>query len=143
VAFSHGKAASFSVGTAAIPATPTDITTYLTSISFPRSVDTAESSTFGDTSKSYLVGLSDGTISIEGKLDPTVEHHLADLAAQAHSLAGVALNFEYGPQGTTGGLPKYTGTCHLTSFEESTDIGDAASFSAEFQITGDVTRATY
>lgn len=138
MAFSHGKSAIFKVGTAGVPATPTDITAYLTSVSVPKSADTAETSVLGVAAKTYIAGLIDATISIEGRYDPTVDAHLSAIVGHA-----TAMNFEYGPQGGGGSAVKYSGTCICTSYEVGTDIGDAASFSAEFQVTGAVTRGAY
>jgi hypothetical protein len=50
--------------------------------------------------------------------------------------------FEYNPQGTTVGLPKYTGNCILTKYEATTPVDDAGHFTGEFQLTGDVVRGT-
>jgi hypothetical protein len=107
-------------------------------VSFPQSVDTAETSTFGSSAKSYVVGLTDSTLSISGNFDATVDAHLAGVLGQAASLS-----FEYGPEGSTAGQVKYTGECILTSYEKSGAIGDVVSYSAEFQVTGAITRGTY
>lgn len=135
MAFSHGSKAVAKFGTSAVPATPTDISAYLTSASAPRSADTHDVTTFGDTSKDYIPGLLDGTISIEGKFDPTVDAHLAGILA-------LQVAFEYHPQGVVTGTPKYTGNCICTSYEPDTPVDSEATFSAEFQVTGNVGRTT-
>jgi hypothetical protein len=134
--FRHGKSTAFKVDNSG--GTLTDISNTLTDVSFPQSVDTAETSAFGDSSKTYVVGLKDATISVSGNFDATVDAHLAGVFGQAASLS-----FEYGPEGTTTGYVKYTGECILTSYEKSGAIGDVVSYSAEFQVTGAVTRGTY
>lgn len=136
MSFHHGKDSVFKVAAHADLTTPVNISAYLTSVEFPRSADTAETSTMGNTSKSYLAGLKDGTISIEGKSDPTVTTQLE--ATLAHRVA-----FEYGPAGSGNGMPKYTGYAIQTSFPTKCDVGDAVGFSAEFQIDGDVGVSTY
>lgn len=134
--FRHGKSTVFKVDNAA--GSLTDISNTLTDVSFPQSVDTAETSAFGDSSKTYVVGLKDATISVSGNFDATVDAHLAGVFGQAASLS-----FEYGPEGSTSTYVKYTGECILTSYEKSGAIGDVVSYSAEFQVTGAVTRGTY
>jgi hypothetical protein len=134
--FRHGKSTVFKVDNAA--GSLTDISNTLTDVGFPQTVDTAETSTFGSSAKSYVVGLSDSSLSVSGNFDATVDAHLAGVLGQAASLS-----FEYGPEGSTAGYVKYTGECILTSYEKSGAIGDVVTYSAEFQVTGAITRGTY
>jgi len=134
--FRHGKSTVFKVDNNA--GTLTDISNTLTDVSFPQSVDTAETSTFGSSAKSYVVGLTDSTLSVSGNFDATVDAHLAAIVGKADSVS-----FEYGPEGSTAGMVKYTGEALLTSYEKSGAVGDVVSYSAEFQVTGAVTRGTY
>jgi hypothetical protein len=134
--FRHGKSTVFKVDNAA--GSLTDISNTLTDVGFPQTVDTAETSTFGSSAKSYVVGLSDSSLSISGNFDATVDTHLAGVLGQA-----ATLSFEYGPEGSTNGFVKYTGECILTSYEKSGAIGDVVSYSAEFQVTGAISRGTY
>jgi hypothetical protein len=134
--FRHGKSTVFKVDNAG--GSLTDISNTLTDVSFPQTVDTAETSTFGSSAKSYVVGLTDSSLSVSGNFDATVDAHLAGVLGQAASLS-----FEYGPEGSTAGYVKYTGEAYLTSYEKSGAIGDVVSYSAEFQVTGAITRGTY
>jgi len=134
--FRHGKSTVFKVDNAA--GTLTDISNTLTDVGFPQSVDTAETSAFGSSAKSYVVGLSDATLSVSGNFDATVDAHLAAIVGKADSVS-----FEYGPEGSTATYTKYTGEALLTSYEKSGAIGDVVSYSAEFQVTGAITRGTY
>ena len=137
MAASHGKDTYFGIGDSALPGTADDVSTYCRSVDVPRSADTAESSTFGATSKTKVPGLLDGTISIEGPWDPTMDARMAGILG----LKGVA--FEYGPAGDTGGYVKYSGNCICTGYNVSGDIGDVAVFSAEFELDDDVTIGTF
>ena len=134
--FRHGKSTVFKVDNNA--GSLTDISNTLTDVSFPQSVDTAETSAFGSSAKSYVVGLTDATLSISGNFDATVDAHLAAIVGKADSVS-----FEYGPEGSTSTFVKYTGEALLTSYEKSGAIGDVVTYSAEFQVTGAVTRGTY
>ena len=134
--FRHGKSTVFKVDNNA--GSLTDISNTLTDVSFPQSVDTAETSAFGASAKSYVVGLSDATLSVSGNFDATVDAHLAAIVGKADSVS-----FEYGPEGSTAGYVKYTGEALLTSYEKSGAIGDVVTYSAEFQVTGAITRGTY
>jgi hypothetical protein len=134
--FRHGKATVFKLDNAS--ATLTDISNTLTDVSFPAKVDTAEVTAFGASSKSYVVGLTDGTISISGTFDATVDALFAGVVGFA-----TALNWNYGPEGSTAGFVKYTGTGYVTSYQKSGTVGDVVKYSAEIQVTGAVTRTTF
>ena len=134
--FTHGKATVFKVDNSS--GSLTTISDVLTDVSFPQTIETAETTSFGSNAKTYIVGLSDATISISGNFDTTVDTHLSAVLGQA-----ATLSFEYGPEGSTAGDAKYTGECLMTSYEKSGAVGDVVTFSAEFQVTGAVTRGLY
>lgn len=134
--FRHGKSTVFKVDNSG--GTLTDISNTLTDLGFPQTVETAETTSFGSSAKTYVVGLSDSTVSVSGNFDATVDAHLAGILGQAASVS-----FEYGPEGSTTGQVKYSGEAILTSYEKSGAVGDVVTYSAEFQVTGAVTRGTW
>jgi hypothetical protein len=134
--FRHGKSAVFKVDNSG--GTLTDISNTLNSVSFPREAETLETTSFGSSDRSYVVGFKNQTISIEGSFDATVDSHLAGILGQE-----ATVSFEYGPEGSTVSYTKYTGEALMTSYETSAGVGDIVSYSAEFQITGAVTRGAY
>ena len=134
MAFVHGKTAVFKIDNSG--GSLTDISAYCDNVDFPLTADTAEVTTFGDSSKEYIAGLKDATISISGSWDATSDAVLA-------GIIGVAGTFEYGPAGSTGGLVKFTGEAICTGYTVTAPVGDKVSFSAEFQVTGAVTRTTF
>lgn len=136
MAFVHGKDSVFKLDNSS--GTLTDISTYVNSVDFPETADVAETTTLGDGSKSYIVGLKDATISISGLWDSTLDGILGAVVGQS-----ATLSFEYSPEGTTGGNVKYTGECILTSYSQSSPVGDVVGFSADMQVSGDVTRGTH
>ena len=127
----HGSKAKFSITDSG--GSVRDLTAFLTSAGMPRSGDTAEVSTLGKLSKVYIPGLKDGTIPIEGPFDVTVDGYLNGILAMSRL-------FTYDPQGSTTGTPHYAGSAILTSYETSTPVDDAGTFTGEFQITDDVVR---
>lgn len=136
--FRHGKNAVFKVDNSG--GTLTDISAYIHEVTLPRAIETAETTTFGVTggSKTYVTGLNDATISVSGKYDSTVDAHLAGVLGQ-----DATLSFEYGPAGSTTGYIKFTGECIMTKYDLSSPVGDVVSFSADFQVSGAITRGTY
>lgn len=136
--FSHGSKAKVSLDNSA--GTLTDISSYVTNISMPRSLDTSDASVLGLTSKQYVVGMDDATVSLDCKFDPVIDALLDGI--KYGTAAGTSLTLRYDPQGSTTGLPRYTMECWLTSFEVNTPIGDVASISVSLQVTGGITRST-
>jgi len=132
----HGKNAGFSItdsgGAARL------LNCWVKSVSFPRTADTVEVSVFCSSAKEYVVGLKDATLSVEGIFSTTVDGYL-------NGILGTSAAFAFYP-GTTapvaGKYAKYTGTCFLTSYEIPTAVDAAATFSAEFQCSGSISRTT-
>jgi predicted secreted protein len=136
--FAHGKSAVFKLDNAG--GTLVDYSAYLNSIQMPRSIATAETTTFGVTgsAKTFIVGLSDATISLSGLFDSAADATLAGVLAQS-----ATLTFEYGPTGSTAGMVKYTGECIMTSYQIQAAVGDAVQASVDCQVTGVITRTTW
>jgi len=139
MAFVHGKKAYFAIDTSSGGSLGA-IDAYLNDISFPRSFETAETTTFGGDSKTYIVGLSDATISVSGLFDVTLDGYIADHLANTDT----AINFEFraSDEAASGTNPKFTGECFITSYDISPSVGDTIPISIDFQVTGPVARGT-
>ena len=136
MAFSHGKNTVFKIDNAA--GSLQDISTYVRSAKFKQTSDDADTTTFGSTYKSFLLGVKDGTITIEGVWDPTVDNILNGILAHA-----TTKTFELGPEGSGTGAIKYTGEAVCMSYDTDHPVKEAATFTAEFKTSGAVTRTTY
>ncbi len=136
MAFVHGKSAVFKLDDSG--GTLRDLSAFLDEVSFPRSIETAEVTTFGNSAKAYITGLTDATISLSGKFDSTADGYIAGVLGQS-----ATLSWEYGPAGSTGGLIKYSGEAIVTSYEVGASVGDAVTGSVELQVTGTITRGTW
>jgi predicted secreted protein len=132
--FAHGKSTDFALDDTG--GTSRSLANTLTDVSFPQSIDTAETTAFGSTNKSYIVGLKDTTISVSGLWDATIDGYLSGTEPASRS-------FIYGPAGSTGGNVKYTGEAIMTNYSVSNPVGDVVTFSVDLQVTGAVTRGTY
>ena len=132
--FAHGKSTDFALDDTG--GTSRSLANTLTDVSFPQSIDTAETTAFGSTNKSYIVGLKDTTISVSGLWDATIDGYLSGTEPASRS-------FIYGPAGSTGGNVKYTGEAIMTNYSVSTPVGDVVTYSVDLQVTGAVTRGTY
>ena len=130
MAFVHGKGTAFSVD-------GNDISSYTDSVSLDKSIDTAETTAFGDDDRTYIAGLRGQTFSASGHWDSTFDGYAAGMDD------GAVVAWEYGPEGGTTGDVKYSGNALIASYNQSSGVGDKASWSASFQVTGSVTRGTY
>ena len=72
--FVHGKSTNFQLDDTS--GTIRDISDTITSVDFPETLDTAETTAFGSSAKSYIVGLTDATISVSGIWDATVDGYI-------------------------------------------------------------------
>lgn len=135
MAFVHGKDSYLKLATV-------DLTTFLTDAALNQGTDVAETSTMGSEAKSYISGLTDSTMSISGRYDSTAT---TGPDAVLSGLLGLeaATAFEFGPEGGTTGKVKYSGNCFMTAYNVSAPVGDIVAFSAEFQVSGVVTKGTF
>lgn len=140
MAFFHGKGSAFKIDNAA--GTLQTLTAYVDTIEMNNTIDTAESTTMGSEVKTYLSGQSDATLSIGGKWDSTATTG-PDVILQGLIGLEATSTFEIGPEGTTTGKIRYTGECFMTSYVVSAPVGDVVSFTADFQVTGAITRNTF
>jgi hypothetical protein len=133
MAFSHGTNRVFKLDNSA--GTLVDLSSYITSVTFPRSIESMETTTLGNTDKTYIPGLKDGTISIEGKWDSTLDAHM-------DGIMGKLVTFEDYPTGTGSGQVKRTGEALVTSYEQTGGVDSPNEWSAELQCSGAITRST-
>ena len=132
--FVHGKRTDFELDDTG--GTSRSLSNVLTSVDFPEIIETAETTAFGSTSKSYIVGLRDATISVSGLWDATVDGYIIGTEPATRT-------FIFGPAGSTSSNVKYTGEAILTNYSVSSPVGDVVTFSLDLQCTGGVTRTTY
>ena len=133
--FVHGKSVDFALDDTS--GSSRNISDTLNSVDFPEVTETADTTAFGSSSRSFIVGLESATISISGLWDSTVDGYMKGGTEPA------SRSFIYGPAGSTGGNVKYTGEASMTNYSISSPVGDVVTYSADLQVTGAVTRGTY
>ena len=133
--FVHGKSVDFALDDTS--GSSRNISDTLNSVDFPEVTETADTTAFGSSSRSFIVGLESATISISGLWDSTVDGYMKGGTEPA------SRSFIYGPAGSTGGNVKYTGEAILTNYSISSPVGDVVTYSVDLQVTGAVTRGTY
>ena len=120
--------------------TPTDLSTYLSSVDANDDVGLEDSTVFGAavTAKSNTVTLTEGGFSIKAPYHATLNSHLKALKG----LTGTS-TFIYGPQGNTGGQQKITGECRMKSLKRSGEVAGLLMIEAEFVYDGTITETTF
>lgn len=104
------------------------------SFTIETSADTIESTTMGDTARTYLQGLSTGTVSIDAYWDEDdANMQLLDERA--------SVDFEIYPTGETVGQENYSGSGIVTSKSISASFDGMVEASFTIQISGAVTTA--
>jgi hypothetical protein len=97
--------------------------------------DAVETTSMGDTSRTYTAGLQTGTGSMSLYLDP-------DDAAQEDLAQGDEIDAEFYAEGTDSGDQYYSGTFIVTSVERGATLDGIATLNAELQLTGALTIGT-
>tara|TARA_R100001460_G_C3412794_1_gene159851 strand:- start:29 stop:430 length:402 start_codon:yes stop_codon:yes gene_type:complete len=97
--------------------------------------DAVESTSMGDTNRTFQKGLSTGTASMSLYLDP-------DNAVQQDLLQGDTVDAEFFMEGTDSGDTKYSGSFIVTSVERGATMDGIATLNTELQLTGALTIGT-
>lgn len=115
---------------------------YIKTISFPLDSAAVDNTCMGDDDLNFLVGMKSATFSITFAADNAD----GDLSEDLWDIyyAAVAVPFEIKANGAVTSVtnPEYTGNCIMTSFPlVDGSVGDAATHSCTFQVTGAVARS--
>lgn len=132
--FRHGK------GTTVL-ADDLDLTTYLNSASVSAAVETPETTTFGSSDRSYIVGHNEGTLSFEGLFDGS-----ADVVDEVlHTALGNTTDkvITVSTDSTSVGGRTILASSASTSYEISSPLTDVVSISAEAIANGGLDYGTW
>jgi hypothetical protein len=106
---------------------------FLNEATTSQEIETAETTTFSDTDKTYITGLGDGTISTSGLFDSSAG---ASDAVLSGAIGQEDNTFTVLPEGATAGARSIIANGQLTSYEISSPVADVVSISAEVQADG-------
>lgn len=124
--FRHGKRTTVLLNA-------TDMSPFLNEATTTQEIETAETTTFGDSDKTYIVGLADGTISTSGLFDGTAG---ASDAVLSGAVGAEDNTFTVLPEGNGVGNRAVLANGQLTSYEISSPVADVVAISAEVQADG-------
>jgi len=128
--FIHGK------GTA-VMLDEFDLSAYFNAADVAHSTETAETTAFGQSAKSYIVGLRDGTLSMSGMWAADTDGSDEELSAilGATTTPIVTVQYDSGTIGNRATLAK----AHSTSYSISSPVADVVTVTADFNASTDGT----
>lgn len=129
MAFYHGKAAEITVNSK-------NLSAFCDSADLSIDIDTADTTTFSASWKTALAGLAGGSLELSGNFDPTTTTGPASALTSLIGAAPFAVIYE--PAGAAATQSR-TFNAILTSYKESSPVGDKVTFSAGLLVTGAVT----
>lgn len=139
MSFAAGKGGVFKLDNSG--GTLVDLSSYITNVDFPRDAALHETTTLGATSRTYVPGFKNATISLQGHWDggaSAIDAHMSAILGQA-----ATVSVEYGPEGSTAGMVKYTCEAVVIRYGTTTPVDGVVDFSAELQVSGAVTRGAW
>lgn len=120
MAFKHGKNTKIFINN-------NDYSAYFNNADTTRTADVAESTTFGKSSKTYISGNKDGTVSLGGFFDATADSTLQAL------VGGADFVFVMGIDGVDATDNCVFGNSNITSYGVSSPVGDIVATSIDVQ----------
>ena len=110
-----------------------DLSSYFTETSFSQENDTAETTAFGDTNKSYILGLRNGTLSMSGLWSADTDGSDEELQALLGNATTPVITVREGAAAIGSGA--IIAQADETSYAITSPVTDVHTISAEFQCT--------
>jgi hypothetical protein len=111
-----------------------DLSEYFREASVQQSADTAETTGFGSSTKSYVIGNTDGRVSLGGMF--AGDENGVDEVLQSVFGLEAPMVFTYAPEGLAVGRRVWGMVAHESSYQISGSVSDIVGVSAELQATG-------
>lgn len=119
----------------------TNFSNLLTAVTLDISAEEQDTTAFGSTYRTRIAGLRDATLT----LDFNQDFAAGAVDATLFPLLGSTISFAIRPTSATVSAtnPSYSGTCLVTQYQPfASNIGDLATLSVSWPVSGSVTRAT-
>ncbi|MGH9891079.1 MAG: hypothetical protein ACREA0_03675 [bacterium] len=113
-----------------------NISDFVDTVSHTSTVDSLDITTFGNNAHRKRGGLTDGTASLGGVYDTTVNgpHDVIE------PLLGTVVPLVFRPEGTGSTLPETTVDVLVQSYVETAPVAEIVRWTAELEFSGDVTQ---
>ncbi len=125
----------------AITISAVDFSDSIAAVTLDVSADEQETTAFGNTYRTRIAGLKDASLTLDFHQD----FGAASVDATLFPLLGSAVAFEITPtsEATSATNPAYSGTAIVTSYSPfANSVGDLATLSVTWPVSGAITRAT-
>ena len=133
--------ATFMLNNASVTINSVDLSSYVTSVTLSQSADNLEDTAMGDTSRSYIGGLTSGTVDIEFNADFAASKTEATIFPLVGTSTAVVVKPVAASVSATN--PSYTFNAIVTSWDTlNGSVGEIATHSVSWPITGAITKAT-
>ena len=120
-----------------------DLSAYITEVrGLPGQRALNEVTALGDSGARFIPGLEDVTVRLSGLFDDTATSGPDAVLGPLRTHAS-AVDFEYGPEGSSTGDVKYSGTCWVVSYDLRSRVGNLVEWSATLQVENIVSRGTF
>lgn len=133
-----GQLTSWKHGTHGAVSSLTDFSTKTMDVNIDRDAEQVDATCFQATYRSKEASFRNGNITAQYKYDATVYGQLTAIFNN-----GDAVDFEFGPDGTTTGKPKTTGSMVLLKIGTPAKVGDLLIIPTTWDTTGAVTDASF
>lgn len=133
--------AEFMLNDASITINSVDLSTYVTSVTLSQSADSLETTAMGDSARTFIAGLTNGTIDIDFNADFAASKTEATIYPLVGTTTAVVVKPGSGSVSSTN--PSYTFNVVVTEWDTlNGSIGELATHSVSWQIAGAITKAT-
>jgi hypothetical protein len=133
--------AEFMLNNASVTINSVDLSSYVTSVTLSQSADSLETTAMGDTARTYIGGLTNGTVDIEFNADFAASKTEATIYPLVGTTTAVVVKPVDASVSATN--PSYTFNVVVTEWDTlNGSIGELATHSVSWQIAGAITKAT-
>ena len=133
--------AEFMLNDASVTVNSVDLSTYVTSVTLSQSADSLETTAMGDSARTFIGGLTNGTIDIDFNADFAASKTEATIFPLVGTSTAVVVKPTSGVVSATN--PSYTFNVIVTEWDTlNGSIGELATHSVSWQIAGAITKAT-
>jgi hypothetical protein len=120
-----------------------DISAFITEVrGLPGARLLNEVTALGDGGARFIPGLEDVVILLAGLFEDTATSGLDAILGPLRTHTS-AVDFEYGPEGSTTGDVKYSGTCWVAQYDLRSRVGSQVEWVCALQVEGTVARGVF
>lgn len=137
MAFKHGRLGVFLITDSG--AVERDTSAFVNNVDIGLEIDLPDTTTLGQTAhRRQVVGLKDANFTVSAFHDTTASTGSWTVFPGLYGLAA-ASTFKWGPEGSTAGLPRITGSCRLKGIKTGSPVDGVVPMTIELVADGAVT----